>query len=38
MATKVSSGNVVEDADKIIGVWQANPAFGMIDIAILNEL
>jgi len=34
MATKVSSGNVVEDADKIIGVWQANPAFSMMGITL----
>ena len=34
MATRVSSGNVVEDADKIIGVWQANPAFGMMGITL----
>ena len=34
MASKVSSGNVVEDAEKIIGVWQANPAFGMMGITL----
>jgi hypothetical protein len=34
MATKVSSGNVVEDAEKIIGVWQANPAFSIMSITL----
>ena len=32
MATKVSSTNVVEDADKIIGVWKANPTFSIMGI------
>ena len=34
MPTKVSSGNAVEDADKIIGVWQANPAFSIMGITL----
>ena len=30
MASKVSSTDVVKDADKVIGVWKANPAFSIM--------
>jgi len=36
MTSKVSSTDVVKDADKIIGVWKANPAFSMMGVILAD--